>query len=191
MREVRVDPDGKEPFSAEIYLRNATGPLAPYFREMLPDVDGLATARPGRAQGGMDRTTSSGSPTTSASRRSSGDKAQKLLDESRALGRRLVQRPRERREAEQVPPRPGPGRGDRAATRSALSFQSERAWEARRGLDADRRALIAPLVERGKALRDAVAKLATARQARLRAHRPASARRGHQAPSRQPGPGST
>ena len=31
-----------EPFSAEIYLRNATGPLAPFFRGMLPDVDGRA-----------------------------------------------------------------------------------------------------------------------------------------------------
>ena len=31
--------DGKEPFSAEIYLRNATGPLGPYFRGMLPDVE--------------------------------------------------------------------------------------------------------------------------------------------------------
>ncbi len=31
---------GKEAFSAEIYLRNANGPLAPYFRELLPDADG-------------------------------------------------------------------------------------------------------------------------------------------------------
>ncbi len=31
---------GKEGFSAEIYLRNANGPLAPYFREMVPDVNG-------------------------------------------------------------------------------------------------------------------------------------------------------
>jgi uncharacterized membrane protein YphA (DoxX/SURF4 family) len=27
------------PFSAEIYLRNATGPLAPYFRSLVPDVE--------------------------------------------------------------------------------------------------------------------------------------------------------
>lgn len=30
------------PFSAEGYLRNATGPLAPYFRDLVPDIDGLA-----------------------------------------------------------------------------------------------------------------------------------------------------
>src|ERR1700733_8142693 len=33
---------GKDPFSAEIYLRNATGPLGSYFRGMLPDVDSRA-----------------------------------------------------------------------------------------------------------------------------------------------------
>jgi hypothetical protein len=31
---------GKEAFSAEVYLRNANGPVAPYFRGLLPDVDG-------------------------------------------------------------------------------------------------------------------------------------------------------
>ena len=39
---------GKDPFSAEIYLRNATGPLGPYFRGMLPDVNSLATLDPVR-----------------------------------------------------------------------------------------------------------------------------------------------
>ena len=33
---------GKQPFSAEIYLRNSVGPLAPQFRAMLPDADGEA-----------------------------------------------------------------------------------------------------------------------------------------------------
>ena len=37
---------GKEPFSAEIYLRNANGPFAPYFRQMIPDVDSLAQLDP-------------------------------------------------------------------------------------------------------------------------------------------------
>ena len=50
----------------------------------------------------------------------------------------------------------------------ALSFQKERAWDARRSVDADRRSLTAPLLERGKELRDAVAKLATARTAQER-----------------------
>lgn len=37
-KDKEVDP----PFSAEGYLRNATGPLASKFRAMVPDVDGLA-----------------------------------------------------------------------------------------------------------------------------------------------------
>jgi hypothetical protein len=39
---------GTQPFSAEIYLRNATGPFAPQFRGMLPDVNGLALLDPAR-----------------------------------------------------------------------------------------------------------------------------------------------
>jgi uncharacterized membrane protein YphA (DoxX/SURF4 family) len=34
--------DKDRPFSAETYLRNATGPLAPYFRSLIPDGDGQA-----------------------------------------------------------------------------------------------------------------------------------------------------
>ena len=37
---------GKDPFSAESYLRNATGPLGTYFRGMLPDVNSLAMLDP-------------------------------------------------------------------------------------------------------------------------------------------------
>lgn len=33
--------DSERPFSAEVYLRNATGPLAPKFRAMVPDADSL------------------------------------------------------------------------------------------------------------------------------------------------------
>ena len=44
-----------------------------------------------------------------------------------------------------------------SADPEALSYEKERAWDARRGLDADRRALVAPLVARAKALRDAIA----------------------------------
>ena len=40
MEKYNTTLEGKAPFSSEIYLRNANGPLAPYFREMLPDVDG-------------------------------------------------------------------------------------------------------------------------------------------------------
>lgn len=36
------------PFSAETYLRNASGPLAPYFRSLVPDVDSRAKLDPAR-----------------------------------------------------------------------------------------------------------------------------------------------
>lgn len=39
---------GNTPFSAEGYLRNASGPLAPYFRGMVPDVNGLERLDPVR-----------------------------------------------------------------------------------------------------------------------------------------------
>jgi uncharacterized membrane protein YphA (DoxX/SURF4 family) len=47
-----------KPFSAEIYLRNASGPFAPYFRGLLPDVDALDRLRrdeAGRPIGLKDR----------------------------------------------------------------------------------------------------------------------------------------
>src|SRR3954451_21662786 len=37
-----------KPFTAEPYLRNATGPLAPYFRGLVPDVNSLAKLDPDR-----------------------------------------------------------------------------------------------------------------------------------------------
>ena len=47
---------------------------------------------------------------------------------------------------------------------NALSFEVERAWDARRSVEADRRTLIEPLVAHEKALREAVVKLALADQ---------------------------
>ena len=172
---------GKEPFSAEIYLRNATGPLAPYFRELLPDVNGRELLDPTKLKA-AGRATSSGSPTTSGSTRPSGPRPPSSLDESRALGRLLVQRPRERRRSgkkyfhdlDQV----------EATERDpqALSFERERAWDARRSLDADRRTLIGPLVEReqGPARRG--------RQARHRASRSRTRRPRCSVPDRTEGP---
>src|SRR4051794_27371158 len=39
---------GSRPFSAEVYLRNSAGPLAPYFRGLVPDMNGLAKLDPAR-----------------------------------------------------------------------------------------------------------------------------------------------
>ena len=47
---------GKQPFSAEVYLRNSVGPLAPEFRRMLPDADGLALLDPATLKSGWSET---------------------------------------------------------------------------------------------------------------------------------------
>jgi len=150
---------GKEPFSAEIYLRNANGPLAPYFRGMLPDPDGRVLLDPDRLKAAWkdDVTrleTHYGFTDLQLSR------AQKILDEAHQWADHWFDDPEnsEKRQKYLHDLR----RVDRTeGDPEALSYEQERAWDARRGLDADRRSLTQPLVEREKALRDAVAKLAT------------------------------
>ncbi len=161
--KVQATVEGKEPFSAEIYLRNANGPLGPYFRGMLPDVNSLAMLDPVRLKTSWKDDVSfiGGQYGFTQEQR---DKAQKILDESlrwadywfddpenvekihkyyRDLGQILT--------TERDP--------------DALSFQKERAADARRGVDADRRSLIQPLVGQQKALREGIDKLvATAEQ---------------------------
>jgi uncharacterized membrane protein YphA (DoxX/SURF4 family) len=153
---------GKEPFSAEIYLRNATGPLAPYFRAMVPDVNGLAVLDPARLKAAwrddVDRITNHFGFTQEQRAQ-----AQTILDQDLRWADYWFSNPdneekrqkyyhdlRQVQTAERDP--------------QALSFQSERAWDARRGVDADRRSLTAALLERGKDLRDAVTKKATPEQ---------------------------
>ena len=134
---------GRKPFSAEIYLRNSTGPLAPYFRGMVPDVNGLALLDPARLKAGWEET-STGSPSTTGSTTTSRAKAAGAPGSSEAWADVLVQRPRERREAAEVLSRPRPRSQETERNPEALSFERERAWETRqdpgRGpQDADRR----------------------------------------------------
>jgi uncharacterized membrane protein YphA (DoxX/SURF4 family) len=153
---------GKEPFSAEIYLRNATGPLAPYFRGMLPDVNGLALLDEPRLKAAWrsDVERIADHFRFTEPQRS---QAAKLLDEAERRAKSWFNDPgnHEKRlkyyhdlgEVQRTERDP-----------NALSFQLERAWDARRALDADRRALTGPLIERGNTLRAEVETLATADQ---------------------------
>jgi uncharacterized membrane protein YphA (DoxX/SURF4 family) len=153
---------GKEPFSAEIYLRNANGPLAPYFREMVPDVDSRDMVDESKLKSAWrsDVNHVADHFAFTEARRNDGTK---LADDAEQWIDRWFNDPenKEKREkyfhdlddVERIERDP-----------NALSYERERAWETRRTLDADRRALIAPLVERNKALREAVAKLATDEQ---------------------------
>jgi uncharacterized membrane protein YphA (DoxX/SURF4 family) len=150
---------GKEPFSAEIYVRNAAGPLAPYFRGMIPDVNGLALLDPPRLKAAW-----SDEVTRIADHfRFNQDQrvqAQKVLEESNKWAEYWFHDPEndEKRQkyyhdlskVQQIEADP-----------NAIAFQRERAAEARRGVDVDRRSLTAPLIERGNALRGAIVKLAT------------------------------
>jgi uncharacterized membrane protein YphA (DoxX/SURF4 family) len=160
--KVQATLEGKEPFSAEIYLRNANGPLGPYFRGMLPDVNSLAMLDPVRLKTSWKDDVSYVGDHYGFTQ-DQRDQAQKILDDSlrwadywfddpenvekihkyyRDLGQILT--------TERDP--------------DALSFQKERASDARRSVDADRRTLILPLTGHEKALREGVAKLATAEQ---------------------------
>jgi uncharacterized membrane protein YphA (DoxX/SURF4 family) len=153
---------GKEPFSAEIYLRNATGPLAPYFRGMVPDVNGLAVLDPVRLKAAwrddVDRINNH-----FGFNQDQRAEAQKVLDQDLQWADYWFSNPenQEKREKYYHDLREiQTTEGDP----QSLSFEKERALDARRSVDADRRLLTAPLVERGKELRIAIAKLATPEQ---------------------------
>jgi uncharacterized membrane protein YphA (DoxX/SURF4 family) len=153
---------GKDPFSAEVYLRNATGPIAPFFRDMLPDSGGLALLDPDRLKAAWQDDV-----TRIALHFDFTDeqrvRAQRILDENSRWADYWFDDPEnsakrqkyfhDLRQVELTEQDP-----------EAVSFQKERAWEARRSLDADRRSLTQPLLEREKSLRDAVAQLAAADQ---------------------------
>jgi uncharacterized membrane protein YphA (DoxX/SURF4 family) len=153
---------GKEPFSAEIYLRNANGPFAPYFRQIIPDVDGLDRLDPGRLKADL---TADVSQITShyGFDPDQQKKAQAILDENLQWATYWFDKPENAqkfkkyehdvREMDQTERNP-----------ESLSFQKERALDARRGLEADRRSLLGPLLDRRKVLRDAVISLANVDQ---------------------------
>ncbi|MDR3621924.1 MAG: DoxX family protein [Paludisphaera borealis] len=153
---------GTQPFSAEIYLRNANGPFAPYFRGMLPDVNGLALLDPDRLKAGW------AAEVERIGRHYDFDeeqeiRAKKLLEESETWAdywfnnhdndelRRKYYRDLAAVQAVERNPK-------------AMSFERERAWEGRRTVDVDRRTVTGPLVARGKQLEEWVVGIATAEQ---------------------------
>jgi uncharacterized membrane protein YphA (DoxX/SURF4 family) len=154
---------GKEPFSAEIYLRNANGPLGPYFRQMIPDVDGLDRLDPDKTKATWAAEVARIS-SHYAFNEDDKKKAGAILDENLQWltywfseppnAEKLKKYHHDLDESNQTESDP-----------QALSYQKERALESRRGLEADRRALLAPLLDREKSLREAVIKLAAGEQA--------------------------
>jgi uncharacterized membrane protein YphA (DoxX/SURF4 family) len=148
---------GKEPFSAEIYLRNANGPLGTYFRGMLPDVNSVAMLDPARLKESW-KDDVSWIADQYAFTTDQQDKAQKILDVSLRWADYWFDDPENVEKIKKY----YHDLGQVLATEqdpNALSFQKERAWESRRSVEADRRTLIQPLVGQEKSLREAVAKL--------------------------------
>jgi uncharacterized membrane protein YphA (DoxX/SURF4 family) len=150
---------GDKPFSAEIYLRNSAGPLAPYFRGMIPDVNGLATLDPPRLRERWHQTVErieSHFKFTDEQK----EKAARLLEENDAWAdvwfnaydnkEAIAKYVNDLDKVQKVERDP-----------DALSFERERAWESRQSLETDRRKLTGPLEEHGKVLADAVIGLAT------------------------------
>jgi uncharacterized membrane protein YphA (DoxX/SURF4 family) len=155
---------GKEPFSAEMYVRSATGPFVSYFRGMLPDVNSRAMLDPVRLKGKWTddvRFIGNYYGFTQEQR----DKAQKLLDERLQWADYWFEDPANVEKIKKY----DHDLGQMLATEhdsEALSFETERASDARRGIEADRRTLIEPLVTQENALREAVVKVAPQDQAK-------------------------
>ena len=153
---------GDSPFSAEGYLRNSTGPFAPYFRGMLPDPNGLALLDPERLKARWAETA------TGISRHYGFDEDQKaqvgkLLSESELWADYWFHSYENREQRDKY-------YHDLAAVMAiernpnALSFERERAEESRQALNIDRRTLTEPLLERSEDLKAAIVGLATPEQ---------------------------
>jgi uncharacterized membrane protein YphA (DoxX/SURF4 family) len=153
---------GNQPFSAEVYLRNATGPLAPYFRGMLPDVNGLALLDPTRLKAGWGDTVERIEKQFGFDQ-DQREKARKLLEESYVWADYWFNNFDNREAREKYIDELAKVQKTEADP-NALAFELERAWESRRTLDGDRRKLTAPLVARGQELQDAVVAVATPEQ---------------------------
>lgn len=153
---------GKEPFSAEIYLRNANGPLGPYFRGMLPDAtsEGLRN---------LDRVKDAWKADEERIVAHYGfDDAQKgkakaVLDNSLNWADHWFHHHDNVEKLNKYDHDIKMVEADEARS-NALSYERERTWEARRLAETDRKALVAPIVQTGTELQETLEGLATAEQ---------------------------
>jgi uncharacterized membrane protein YphA (DoxX/SURF4 family) len=154
--------EGTNPFTAEIYLRNAVGPLGPFFRAMIPDVDSkemLDTAKL-KAIWSADVAQMANHYGFDDGQKA---KAKPLLEARELWLDQWFDNPDNAMKRKEYSDKLA---GVEAKERdpNAMSYELERCWETRRELEADRKGLIAPLIAQRKALHDAVSKLATPNQ---------------------------
>ncbi len=153
---------GGKPFSAEPYLRASTGPFAPYFRGLVPDVNSLAKLDPDRLKTawtadvdrianhfGFDDTQRS--EAAKVLRKSVHDADEWFADKE--LNEQRNKYYHELREVQAI-----------ERKRRALSYERERAAAKRKELESERKDLVAEIDAIGDALREAVIDLATADQ---------------------------
>lgn len=153
---------GSTPFSSEGYLRNASGPLAPYFRAMVPDVNGLARLDPARLKDAWQDDVmriEDHFGYNDIQRQ----KAKSLLNDSEAWADEWFH-DRDNRDKRTKYYHDLAAVQKVEANRAALT--SERQWAAsqRHTLDTDRKDLLKEIDARAAALKEAVAKLATPEQ---------------------------
>jgi uncharacterized membrane protein YphA (DoxX/SURF4 family) len=148
-----------KPFSAEGYLRASTGPLSPYFRGIIPDVNSLARLDPDRLKAAWreDVTRIADHYGFNQDQRTKADAELKDCEHfadvwfhDRENNEKRFKYYNDLRTVQKVEQNPG-----------ALSFERERAAEKRKELENDRKDLTKELDARGSALREAVIKLAT------------------------------
>jgi uncharacterized membrane protein YphA (DoxX/SURF4 family) len=150
---------GAKPFSAEGYLRNATGPLAPYYRGIVPDVNGLAKLDPERLKAGWADDvhkiarhyrfdTDQEAAAEAELHKAEADADTFFLDKEFRADRQKYYH--ELAEVQKV-----------ERNRSALSYERQRAADRRKDLDVERKKLVQDLDAIGGALHEAVNKLAT------------------------------
>ena len=154
---------GGKPFSAEEYLRNATGPFARYFRGLIPDVNGLDRLDPEKFKASLrdetnrlvnhfglagDKQAEAGTAQASAlaaadawfQDRDNRDKLRKYIDDLRAVQKIEW-------------------------SHDALSYERERARTERKQLDTERKEMLQSLDAIVSKLHDDVLNLATPEQA--------------------------
>lgn len=153
---------GDRPFSAEGYLRNATGPLAPYFRGMLPDPNGLAMLDPERLKASWAET-ATGIGNHYGFTEEQKTEVGKLLSESELWADYWFNAYENREKRDKYYHDLGKVMAVER-DRNSLSYERERAEESRAALNVDRRELTAPLVERTEGLKASIIALATPEQ---------------------------
>ncbi len=155
-------PTEGPPFSSETYNRNATGPFARNFRSLIPDVDSRDALDPAKLKDAwraeLDRVAAhygfdagQKDQAAKALAKQEEDTKQWFNDpENRAKIRQYLENLDTLEQLEEKP--------------NKMSFEVERYNEGRKTLEADRKALVAPIDSWTKALRDAWTGLATPEQ---------------------------